>query len=47
MDAKGLPHALKRRYIFDDLAARLKSGPSRNLRETDPFSAGYSRAGSG
>jgi len=32
-DARSLPQALKRLHIFSDLAARLKSGPSQNLRE--------------
>jgi hypothetical protein len=33
-DAKGLPQALKRGQFFNDLAARLKSGPSQNLHES-------------
>jgi len=36
---KGLPQALTRQHDFSDLAARLKSGPSRNLRESCFFAA--------
>jgi hypothetical protein len=33
-DLKNLPQALKRRHIFNGVAARLKSGPSQNLPES-------------
>jgi hypothetical protein len=36
-DAKIVPQALKRLHIFGGLTARLKSGPSRNLREREFF----------
>jgi len=36
-DAKIVPQALKRIHIFGGLTARLKSGPSRNLREREFF----------
>ena len=34
---KSSPQALKRQHIFSDLAARLKSGPSQSLRESQFF----------
>jgi hypothetical protein len=37
---KSSPQALKRGHNFSDLAARLKSGPSQNLRETYFFRSG-------
>jgi len=36
-DEKSAPQALKRLRIVSDLAARLKSGPSQNLRESEFF----------
>jgi hypothetical protein len=35
--AKGSPRALKRRQIFNDLTARLKSCPSQNPLESEFF----------
>jgi hypothetical protein len=37
---KSSPQALKRGHIFSGLAARLKSGPSQNLRESYFFRNG-------
>jgi hypothetical protein len=34
---KNSPQALKREHRFNGLAARLKSGPSQNLRESEFF----------
>jgi len=36
-DVKSEPQALKRLHIFSGLVARLKSGPSPNLRESEFF----------
>jgi len=36
-DEESSPQALKRGHIFNGLAARLKSGPSQNLPESDCF----------
>ena len=41
---KAPPQALKRLHMFSDLAARLKSGPSQNLREFECFRHHFSHA---